>query len=313
VLRLARMITGKPHVLVFDGCYHGTVDETMVVMGADGATLPRPGQVGRVHDPGATTVVVEFNDIAAVERALARGDIACVLAEPVMTNAGMVLPQPGFLADLRAACTRHGVPLAMDETHTLSSGFGGYARGAGLAADFLVCGKAIAGGLPCAVYGYSDEIAARIRAADARREPGHSGIGTTLAANPLAIAALHASLAGVVTEANYQSMEQGAARLAGGLSTILRGHQLDWQVSRVGARLEFGRSPAPRTGRESLAAIDHDLEAALHLYLLNRGFLLTPFHNMMLVSPATTASQIDAFLATFEVALVEFAPWMRAA
>jgi glutamate-1-semialdehyde 2,1-aminomutase len=311
VLRLARMITGQPRVLVFDGCYHGTVDETMVVMGADGATLARPGQVGRVHDPAATTVVVEFNDIAAVERALARGDLACVLAEPVMTNAGMVLPQPGFLEALRAACTRHGVPLVLDETHTLSSGFGGYARTHGLAADFLVCGKAIAGGLPCAVFGYSEQIATRIRAADARREPGHSGIGTTLAANPLATAALHASLAGVVTEANHRLMERGAARLAEGIADTLRGHQLDWQVSRVGARLEFGRAPAPLTARESLAGIDHDLEAALHLYLLNRGFLLTPFHNMMLVSPATSVAQVDAFLAAFEVTLLEFAPWMR--
>jgi glutamate-1-semialdehyde 2,1-aminomutase len=312
VLRLARMIMNKPRALVFDGCYHGTVDETMVVMGADGATLPRPGQIGRVHDPAGTTVVVEFNDLPAVERALARGDIACVLAEPVMTNAGMVLPQPGFLEALRAACTRHGVPLALDETHTLSSGFGGYARAHGLAADFLVCGKAIAGGLPCAVYGYSAQMAARIRAADVLREPGHSGIGTTLAANPLAIAALHASLAGVVTEANHALMEQGAARLANGLAAALRSHQLDWQVSRVGARLEFGRAPAPRTARESIAAIDHELEGALHLYLLNRGFLLTPFHNMMLVAPATTAAQVDALLAALEAAMVEFAPWMRA-
>jgi glutamate-1-semialdehyde 2,1-aminomutase len=312
MLRLARMIMNKPHALVFDGCYHGSVDETMVVMGADGATLPRPGQVGRAHDPADTTVVVEFNDIAAVEQALARGDIACVLAEPVLTNAGMVLPQPGFLAALRAACTRHGVPLALDETHTLSSGFGGYALTHALSADFLVCGKAIAGGLPCAVLGYTAEVAARIRAADALREPGHSGIGTTLAANPLAIAALHASLAGVVTEPNYGLMEQGAARLAGGLAATLRSHHLDWQVSRVGARLEFGRAPAPRTGRESIAAIDHELEGALHLYLLNRGFLLTPFHNMMLVAPVTTAAQIDAFLAAFEAALAEFAPWMRA-
>ncbi len=313
VLRLARMISGRPRVLVFDGCYHGTVDETMVTLGADGATLPRAGQVGRVHDPSLTTAVVEFNDIAAVERTLARGDIACVLTEPVLTNAGMVLPQAGFLEALRGVCTRYGVALAIDETHTLSSGFGGHARLQGLAADFLVCGKAIAGGLPCAVYGYTDGIAARIRAADARRESGHSGIGTTLAANMLAIAALNASLAGVVTEANHGLMERGAAQLAQGVQAALSRHDTDWQVSRVGARLEFARGPAPRTGRESLAAIDHELEHALHLYLLNRGFLLTPFHNMMLVSPVTTDLQIGSFIATFDAALVEFAPWMRAA
>jgi glutamate-1-semialdehyde 2,1-aminomutase len=313
VLRLARMITGRPRVLVFDGCYHGTVDETLVVMDRDGATMPRPGQIGRVHDPARTTVVVAFNDITAVDHALAQGDIACVLTEPVLTNAGMVLPQPGFLQALRAACTRHDVPLVIDETHTLSSGFGGYARVHGLVADFLVCGKAIAGGLPCAVYGYGADIAARINAADARRESGHSGIGTTLSANPLAIAALHASLASVITQANYERMERGAAQLATGLALALRSHRVDWQVSQVGARVECARAPAPRSGRESLAAIDHELEAALHLYLLNRGFLLTPFHNMMLVSPVTTGQQIGALLAAFDLALAELAPFMRAA
>jgi glutamate-1-semialdehyde 2,1-aminomutase len=311
VLRQARMITGRPRVLVFDRCYHGTVDETMVVMGADGTALPRPGQVGPVHDPEVTTVVVEFNDLPALERALARGDIACLLAEPVMTNAGMVLPEAGFLEGLRAACTRHDVPLAIDETHTLSSGFGGYARAHGLAADFLVCGKAIAGGLPCAVYGFSNAIAERINAADALRESGHSGIGTTLSANPLAIAALHASLGEVVTAENFRLMEVRAAQLESGILATFARHRLAWHVSRVGARLEFVRSPAPRTGRQSVEGLDHDLEQAMHLYLLNRGFLLTPFHNMMLASPVTTAEQVDAFLAVFDGALAVFGERMR--
>ena len=311
VLRLARMATGRQRILVFDRCYHGTVDETMVEMGPGGATLPRPGQIGRVHDPVATTAVVEFNDIESVRQALARGDIACVLAEPVMTNAGMVLPQPGFLDALRAACTAHGVLLAIDETHTLSSGLGGYARNHALQADFLVCGKAIAGGLPCAVYGYSEAVARLIRAADARREPGHSGVGTTLSANPLAIAALHASLKNVMTADNHALMQMRAARLAEGISEAFRLHALSWLVSRVGARLEFVRAPAPRTGRQSVAAIDHDLQAAMHLYLLNRGFLLTPFHNMMLASPATTPEQVEAFIRTFNAAMPVFAQWMH--
>ncbi len=310
VLRQARMITGRPRILVFDRCYHGTVDETMVIRGPAGETLPRPGQIGRAHDPVATTVVVEFNDIDAAERALARSDIACVLAEPVMTNAGMVLPQPGYLAALRAACMRHDVLLAIDETHTLSSGPGGYARMHGIAADFLVCGKAIAGGLPCGVFGYSDAVAVRLRAADAQRESGHSGIGTTLSANPLALAALAASLATLHTAETYRVMEARAAQLAAGIEAALRRHAVPWQVSRVGARLEFGPAPAPRTGRESLDAIDHELEGALHVFLLNRGFLLTPFHNMMLASPVTGTAQIDAFLAAFDLALREFAPWM---
>ncbi|HMA12038.1 MAG TPA: transaminase, partial [Steroidobacteraceae bacterium] len=313
VLRHARMATGRPRALVFDRCYHGAVDETLVVMGKDGSTQPRPGQIGRIHDPGATTVVVEFNDIAAVEQALARGDIACVLAEPVMTNAGMVLPQPGFLDALRHCCTRHDVLLAIDETHTLSSGPGGYARLHGLAADFIVCGKAIAGGLPCGIYGYSEAVARRLLAADAQRESGHSGIGTTLSGNPLAIAALGASLAELHTPVTYRHMNERAAQLAAGIESALQRHGVPWQVSRVGARLEFGPAPAPRTGRQSVESIDAELEGALHLYLLNRGFLLTPFHNMMLASPVTTESQVDAFLVTFDTALAEFAPMMRAA
>jgi glutamate-1-semialdehyde 2,1-aminomutase len=313
VLRLARMATGRPRVLVFDRCYHGTVEETLVIRGEDGATLPRPGQIGRAMDPAVTTQVVEFNDIAAVENALSRGDIACVLAEPVMTNAGMILPQPGFLDALRAVCTRHEVLLAIDETHTLSSGPGGYARQQGLAADFIVCGKAIAGGVACGIYGYTDAVATRLQAAEAQRESGHSGIGTTLAANPLVVAALLASLAHLHVPSAYACMEARAAQLAAGIATALHRHAVDWQVSRVGARLEFGPAPAPRTGRQSLAALDPALTGALQLYLLNRGFLLTPFHNMMLASAVTTEAQVDAFLSIFEAALSEFAPLMRSA
>jgi glutamate-1-semialdehyde 2,1-aminomutase len=313
VLRHARALTGRSRVLVFNHCYHGTVDETMVVMGGRGRTLPRPGQVGPVFDVAASTVVVEFNDLAALESALAPGDIACVLAEPVMTNAGMVLPAPGYLAALRDACTRHGTLLVIDETHTLSSGRGGYARTTGLAADLLVCGKAVAGGLPCAVYGFTDEVAQRMREAEAARESGHSGLGTTLSANPLALAALAASLTQLMTAANHDHMNRRAAQLAGGIEAAFAARALAWQVSRVGARLEFGRGRPPRNGTESLAALDHDLEAAMHLYLLNRGFLLTPFHNMMLMSPATTPQQVDRFLACFAGCLDEFEPLLGTA
>jgi glutamate-1-semialdehyde 2,1-aminomutase len=266
-----------------------------------------------VFDVAASTVVVEFNDLAALESALAPGDIACVLAEPVMTNAGMVLPAPGYLAALRDACTRHGTLLVIDETHTLSSGRGGYARTTGLAADLLVCGKAVAGGLPCAVYGFTDEVAQRMREAEAARESGHSGLGTTLSANPLALAALAASLTQLMTAANHDHMNRRAAQLAGGIEAAFAARALAWQVSRVGARLEFGRGRPPRNGTESLAALDHDLEAAMHLYLLNRGFLLTPFHNMMLMSPATTPQQVDRFLACFAGCLDEFEPLLGTA
>jgi glutamate-1-semialdehyde 2,1-aminomutase len=292
-------------VLVFNHCYHGTVDDTLVVAAPDGRTVPRPGLIGSSFDV-RDTLVVEFNDVAALTAALDGAEVACVLTEPALTNAGMVLPQPGFLAALRAACTRHGTLLVMDETHTLAAGRGGLARQSGIAADFLVCGKAVAGGLPCAVFGFSYAVAERMRDFDRNREPGHSGLGTTLSANPLCLAALRACLREVMTPAAYHHMETLAGQLERRMAAafLLRG--LPWHISRSGARLEFGRGPAPRNGSQSLAQADPALESAIHLYLLNRGFVLTPFHNMMLVSPATTRTQIDGFMKVFEGCLQEF-------
>ena len=295
-LRWARAITGRRRVLVFHGCYHGTVDETMVRL-RGGRTVAHEGAIGAPFDNAAATVAVEFNDLPALEAALAAGDIAAVLCEPAMTNVGMVLPAPGFLAALRAATRRHGTLLVVDETHTLSSGFGGHARQHGLEADLLVCGKAIAGGLPCAVYGFTAAVEAAIRGIRGRHEPGHSGMGTTLAGNPLAIAALHAALGELITPANHACMDALAARLEVGLRRVFEARGLDWQVSRIGARTEFGFGPAPRNGSEAAAAMRPDLEQALHLGLLNRGVLITPFHNMMLTSPATTGKQVDLLLA----------------
>ena len=295
-LRHARAITGRARVLVFNHCYHGTVDETLVVLGKDGQTLPRPGQIGANTDVAATTCVVEFNDLPAVAQALAAGDIACLLTEPALTNAGMVLPEPGFLQGLRELCSQYGSLLIIDETHTLSSGRGGQARVLGLQPDMLVCGKAVAGGLPCAVYGYTDAVAAGMRRVDAARESGHSGLGTTLSGNPLALAALHATLTQLMTPAHYAHMLALANTLADGIDAAFAQRHLPWQTTRLGARLEFAPQPAPRNGTQSLAALHGQPVAVLQLMLLNRGSLLTPFHNMMLVSPATTPTQVQRFL-----------------
>ena len=301
-LRWARAITGRRRTLVFHGCYHGTVDETLVRL-RDGRTVAREGGVGTPFDNAAHTVAVEFNDPAALERALAAGDVAAVLAEPTMTNVGMVLPQPGFLETLRAATRRHGTLLVIDETHTLSAGCGGQARGAGLAPDLLTCGKAIAGGLPCAVWGFTAEVERAMRAFRSRHAGGHSGMGTTLAGNPLALAALRAALAHLVTPANHARMDALAARLAAGLAATFAARHLPWQVTRVGARVEFAFGPAPRNGSEAEAAMQPALEAALHLGLLNRGVLVTPFHNMMLCSPVTTEAQVDRLIAALGACL----------
>ena len=303
-LRWARAITGRPKVLVFQGCYHGTVEETLVRRRA-GRTVIREGSIGPAFDPATAAVAVEFNDVGAVEHALAAGDIAAVLYEPVMTNIGMVLPDAGFHAALRAATRRHDALLIVDETHTLSSGLGGYARRHHLEPDFLVCGKAIAGGLPCAVFGFTAEVEASIQRVLGAREGGHSGMGTTLAANPLVIECLHAALTSLHTAANYAHMEALAVQLEEGLAASFRLRGLDWHVSRVGARTEFGFGPAPRNGSEAEAAMRPEFEHALHLYQLNRGVLVTPFHNMMLTSPATQPADVDALLATLGAALDE--------
>jgi glutamate-1-semialdehyde 2,1-aminomutase len=252
------------------------------------------------------TVVVEFNDLPALEAALKGGDVACVLAEPVMTNIGMVLPEPNFWQQAQALIHQHGSLLILDETHTFSSGPGGYARAHGLQPDALVLGKPIAGGVPCAVYGFSVELAQRAMQAKRAAPPGHSGIGTTLTGNMLAMAAMRATLAEVATEAAFEHMIALAGRLADGLRTCIGRHQLPWSVTQVGARCEFqfGAQP-PRNGTQAEAQFDLALEHLLHLALLNRGIIITPFHNMLLCSPATTEADVQRLLSAFDEVLAQ--------
>ena len=302
-LRLARAISGRSDVLVFNGCYHGTVDETLVCL-ENGQTRSRTGSRGPPGDAAAHTRVIEFNDEQALRQTLASGKIAAVLCEPALTNMGMVLPQPGFHQTLRRLSREHGTLLIIDETNTLSAGPGGCTRRDGLEPDLLVCGKAIAGGMPCAVYGFTDEVRARIDALPTDAEHGHSGLGTTLSANLLAVAALEACLAEVMTDAAFTHMETQAVRLEQGLEAVLRQRALPWHVQRIGARVELGFAPQPaRNGSESAAAMQLALEQTLHLYLLNHGVLLTPFHNMMLLSPCTAPAAVDRLLTHFDAGL----------
>lgn len=307
VLRWARAITGRPRVLIFDGCYHGTVEETLVRAqpGEPGRARTRDGLIGMNHDVSATTDAVAFNDLAAVDEVLARGETAAVIAEPVMTNIGMVLPREGFLRALREITRKHSVLLVVDETHTLSTSRGGYSAAHALEPDIWVCGKAIAGGMPCAVFGFTDAVEAGMRRVQQQRAGGHSGMGTTLSANALALACLEASLDELMTPANYRAMLDTAAHLTDGLRAMFAQRSLDWHVSRVGARLEFGFGPPPRDGAESERNAWPELEHALHLHLLNRGVLLTPFHNMMLCSPMTTTAHADSLLEHLRAALGE--------
>jgi glutamate-1-semialdehyde 2,1-aminomutase len=303
VLRWMRALTKRPTLLVFNGCYHGTVDDVFVDL-IEGKATQRDSLLGQVHDLTQTTRVIEFNDLNALEKALAVGDVACVLAEPVMTNIGMVLPEPDFWPQAIQLIHQYGSYLVMDETHTISSGPGGYCKTHGLAPDALVLGKPLAGGIPCAVYGFSEKLATLAVAAKRNAPPGHSGIGTTLTANMLAMKAMRATLSEIMTPATYAPMHQLAHVLATGLEAIIQKYQFAWCVSQVGARAEFQFCEnRPLNGTQAQEAMNPELEHYIHLYLLNRGILITPFHNMMLICPATTHHNVQQLLSCFDEAI----------
>ncbi|BCH30706.1 aspartate aminotransferase family protein [Mesorhizobium sp. L-8-10] len=298
-LRIARAVTGRPKILVFNGCYHGSVDETMVRL-KDGRPVNRPGLAGEFRDLTQATRIVEFNDLPALEAALSDRDVACVITEPVLTNCCMVLPDPGFHDALRKLTRDTGTLLLIDETHTISTGLGAYTSSHGLEPDLFVLGKPVAGGVPASIWGMSDAVAARYEEYNSTKEPGYSGMGTTLSANPLQFAAMRATLEEVMTEKNYAHVERLAGRLEAGLRREIARHDLPWHAVRVGARVEFICAPGPlRNGGDAEDAHAPELEAAIHVALVNRGVLIAPFHNMMLVSPPTTAKQVDLLISAF--------------
>jgi glutamate-1-semialdehyde 2,1-aminomutase len=305
-IRLARAITGRPKVLVHSYCYHGTVDETLVKVDEHGAQVSREGNVGASVDPTTTTRVVEYNDLAALERELSFGDVACVLMEPALTNVGIVLPEPGYLDGVRELTTASNTLLINDETHTISAGPGGATQAWSLSPDLLTIGKAIGGGIPCGAYGLSAEFAARVDAMPDLDLVDMGGVGGTLAGNAVSLAAMRATLLDVLTDDAWLPMIELANRFGDAVDAVIDEHDLPWSVSRLGARVEYRFCrPAPRNGGESAAAYDGPLEDYLHTYLANRGVLLTPFHNMALMSPATTGADVDRHSEVFAAAVTE--------
>ncbi|HEU4402002.1 MAG TPA: aspartate aminotransferase family protein [Candidatus Polarisedimenticolia bacterium] len=299
VIRLARQMTRRPKILVYNWCYHGSVDETFISL-IDGVAGPRSGNVGPPVDPAVTTRVIEFNDIPALEKALAPGDVACVLAEPAMTNIGIVLPDPGYHEALREITRRTGTLLIIDETHTICEGPGGSTRARGLEPDLLTIGKPIAGGVPAAVYGLSAEVAKRIARENILEEADTGGIGGTLAGNALSLAAMKATLQSVLTQAAYDRTIPLAKRFTEGVDVVIKERRLPWHVTRLGCRAEYWfRQSPPRNGSEAAAAVDADLDRYMHLAALNRGILMTPFHNMALIAPETTEADIDQHTRVF--------------
>jgi glutamate-1-semialdehyde 2,1-aminomutase len=308
-IRLARAVTGRPKILVNSYCYRGSVDEVLLVVGPDGLARSREGNVGAPVDPTVTSRVVEFNDLYGLARELAHGDVAAVLMEPALTNIGIVLPEPGYLDGVRSLATQHGALLINDETHTLSAGPGGATAAWGLSPDIVTLGKAIGGGIPIGAYGLSAGLAARIEALPGLDLIDMGGVGGTLAGNALSIAAARATLEHVLTDAAFAQMAALADSFVDGVQAIIEEHQLPWSVVQLGARAEYRFvSPAARTGGESHAAADPELEDYLHVALANRGVLLTPFHNMALMCPATTAADVAAHHAAFAEAVGNISP-----
>ena len=303
-IRMARHITGRKYVLVFNYCYHGSVDETFIALNEDGEAGPRPGHLGEPVDPVETTRVIEFNDLGALELALYDEQVACVLAEPVMTNVGIIHPDPGYHEMLRQMTKKYGTLLIIDETHTICTGPGGYTRAHNLQPDFLTLGKPLASGLPAAVYGFSEEVANDFWKKLSIEESDVGGIGGTLAGNALSLAVMKATLQDVLTDAMYARAMPLADRFEAGGNDVIGRYGLPWIVKRLGIRVEYWfRETPPRNGGEANAAVDSELDRYMHLFALNRGILMTPFHNMALIAPDTTDADVDHHTEVFEEAV----------
>jgi glutamate-1-semialdehyde 2,1-aminomutase len=303
-IRLARHVTGRPKILVHNHNYHGSVDETFAWIGPDGDVVARRGNLGPPVPPSETTRVVEINDLESLERELAHGDVAAALMEPALTNVGIVLPDPGYHEAVRELTLRYGTLLINDETHTICAGPGGYTGTYDLHPDMLTIGKTIGGGIPAGAYGFTDALGERIRESVTWEDSDVGGIGGTLAGNALSLAAIRATLTEVLTDEAFARMIPLAERWEAGVRGILEANGVPWHVTRLGARAEYHFMPdRPRNGSEQWAHGDSDLERFLHLWAMNRGVLMTPFHNMALMSPATTEADVDRHTTVFAEAI----------
>jgi glutamate-1-semialdehyde 2,1-aminomutase len=300
------LVTGRPKVVIFAYCYHGSVDEAFAITGPDGGVVSRPGNVGAPVALDVTTRVAEFNDLASVEAALAHGDVAAILTEPALTNIGIVVPEQGFMTGLRELATKYGALLIIDETHTFSAGPGGATGLWNLQPDLFVIGKSIGGGIPCGAYGISEQVRLQVEAHPEADLIDVGGVGGTLAGNALSVTAMRATLEDVLTDAAFAGMVELATLFTRGVQEAIDRAELPWSISQLGARAEYRFvSPAPRNGTESAAAGDDDLDEYFHLSLLNRGVLITPFHNMALMCPATTEADVSLHTELFGSAVDE--------
>lgn len=306
VIRLCRHITNRKKILIFNWAYHGTVDETFATLHPDGVTRPRAGNVGFGVDPTVTTKVIEFNDLPALEAALKDRDVACVLAEPAMTNIGIIHPQQGYWERAQKIIKDAGTLLIIDETHTICTGPGGYTAEHGLKPDAFVIGKPIGSGIPCAAYGFSESVSTMINNKTDKDTIDTSGIGGTLTGNALALAAMKMTLQNLLTKAEFEKTIPLAVRFTDGVQKVIDEYKLPWSITRLGSRAEYWfRATRPVNGGEAAAASDVELDTFMHLYCLNRGILMTPFHSMALICPGTTVADIDHHTSVFRSAVQE--------
>ena len=304
ILRYSRHVTGRQKIAVHDYCYHGTVDETFAVMDDNGQTVARHDNIGKPVELNHTTVVIPFNDLEAAERAFATGEVAAMLMEPALTNIGIVLPEPGYLEGMQALCRKYDVILILDETHTISAGPGGMTRQYDLHPDAVVLGKTIGGGVPVGAFGLTDQLAKRIASSTNLESIDVGGVGGTLAGNALSMAAVRATLGEVLTPEAFAHMERLAKLWVANVQSVIDEFGLPWQVSRIGGRGEYSfRSEAPLNGRQAADADDFELQQYLQLHAINRGILMTPFHNMVLFSPAATEADVAHHHAHFREAV----------
>ena len=292
-VRLARHATKRPKILVYNYCYHGSVDETIITIN-DGVPGPKPGNAGPPVDPTLTTKVVEWNDVDALVAALEPGDVACVLAEPALTNIGIILPDDGYHEALRRLTRETGTLLILDETHTICAGPGGCTREWGLDPDMVTLGKPIGSGVPSAST-----------ASDRRSPTSCASAGTTTPPTSAASAGRWPATRSAWPRCGRRSGRCSPRRptrtpspspSAGrdGVQGVIDEFELPWVVKRLGCRAEYWPRPVPpRNGGEAAAAEDEQVDRYLHLFMLNRGILMTPFHNMALMAPQTTAADVD--------------------
>ncbi|MCC7128331.1 MAG: aminotransferase class III-fold pyridoxal phosphate-dependent enzyme [Microbacteriaceae bacterium] len=305
-IRYARQVTGRPKIAVHDYCYHGTVDETFANLDGAGRVVSRRGNIGAPVALDQTTAVVKFNDLDDLEKVLSTGEIAAFLIEPALTNIGIVLPDPDYHRGVRELCTRYGTLLIIDETHTFCAGPGGMTKAENLEPDFLVIGKSIGGGVPAAAFGMTDGLARRIRESIELEDIDVGGVGGTLAGNALSLAGIRATLSKVLTPEAFGRMIERSVEWTAGVQSAIDDFGAPWQVTRLGARAEYSfRSTAPRDGAEAAAADDFELQQYLHLHALNRGILMTPFHNMALMCPETSPADVEAHSTAFRDAVAD--------